>query len=473
MRCSLAQAVLVAALVWAAAALASSALLLLSRRPKALRPPAPPEAPPALIARLALLEADNARLRVLMQPLRLYCLVPASRTFAPERLRVVASTWGARCDVIKFFVERAPAELLLPDAERDAQLRQLGQLVQLVQLDGCTAEACRESMWTWLRDHDLDKADFFLAARDLETWLFPDFVRARLREMGWPARQALVLPLGAHGAGASRAALRRASHVIWPVLINLDAAKTPVDAHGLSAVALEPLTDALLAAPRAHHPRCCSSRPLAFHWRGIEQHQARLHSLLFNGSDATVEHLYWSRAEIDRPELEMVTPLFATRQPGTAQNGDEGVPRWRAHAELRYLMRVKGSLQDLGVALPRRRAVREADNADRLAETEQWIAESALLRLLGESGDAVEPDYSGARDFLGILRAATANRSALRSAVDATPKPASERSDDTTRALQRAFAAVAASRHLTEIEAAFLRGEPIGHLLLHATSSSV
>ena len=488
-----AQATLAAALLWAAATLAGSALLLLSRRPHALRPPAPGGADEhaALAARLAALEADNARLRWLAPPPpRLYCLVPASPGCAPERLRAVASTWGARCDVIKFFVERErdsrererePGRLPPQGAQRDAQLGLLGQIVHL---EGCAAEDCRRPMWAWLREHDLEKADFFLAARDQDTWLFPDFVRARLRDKGWraPEERALVLRLGARGAGASRAALRRAAPALWPLLVDLDAAETPVDAHGLSAVALEPLTDALLAAPRARRPRCCSARPLAFHWRGIAHDLLRLHSLLFNESDTTVERLFWSRAEIDRPALDIAAPLFAAHAPSAAP-GDEhddaqpgAVPQWRARAEVRYLMRVKGSLHDLGVAPPRRRAVLEADHADRLAETEQWRAETALVRLTGETGEALEPDVADVERFLGLLpygadRGAAAHGAAAASAADTTPSPALDRSDDATRAIQNMFAAVAASRRLTDGQAAFLRGEPFN--LLRDVSNSL
>jgi hypothetical protein len=139
---------------------------------------------------------------------RIYCMVPTMyQPFRLGKLRAVASTWGKRCDVIKFFIDPAPAGETYPThfevqgsrriemvqvpivRENDVMTRDKHYVNKSCTF-GTVKMACRNiwekvwRSWVYVFEHDLEQADWFFKIDD-DTYVFTEFLKMYIDGKGW------------------------------------------------------------------------------------------------------------------------------------------------------------------------------------------------------------------------------------------------------------------------------------------------
>jgi hypothetical protein len=143
---------------------------------------------------------------------RIYCMVPTM--YQPLRLgklRAVAVSWGKRCDVIKFFIDPAPAGETYPTHFEVEG----GRRIEMVQVPivrkndvmvrdkkyanksctfGSVKLACRNiwekvwRSWVYVFEHDVEQADWFFKIDD-DTFVFTEFLKMFIEAKGWAPEQ--------------------------------------------------------------------------------------------------------------------------------------------------------------------------------------------------------------------------------------------------------------------------------------------
>lgn len=128
----------------------------------------------------AIFASNLRRLAYRRTPVRIYCGVPTT----VKRMRWwedIYSTWGHRCDVIKFFINNHEDGPMIPDKVGDAEVVRL-PMVRKPGEGKCGEGPCRHisektwRMWQYMYKNEMAKADFFLKVDD-DTFFMPEKLR--------------------------------------------------------------------------------------------------------------------------------------------------------------------------------------------------------------------------------------------------------------------------------------------------------
>jgi len=145
----------------------------------------------------------------MMKSIRIYCMVPTF--YADHRMKlleVIASTWGPRCDTIKFFIDPAKEGESFPTHFVSKQ----GVKIDMVQvkikrlndeivtgLNGYAKKKCTHHnkvipcrhiwekvwrSWLWVFQNDLHLGDYFLKVDD-DSFIFPEFIKKFIAERSY------------------------------------------------------------------------------------------------------------------------------------------------------------------------------------------------------------------------------------------------------------------------------------------------